>query len=99
MVEHLISNQNVEGSTPFTRSITYRGCLLAMHTFLCVLLDRKLMKTKVALLRVWMVVFALAALCFMLPVLAAIPFVIASAVCALGAGLLHKAAKEANCRQ
>jgi hypothetical protein len=43
-----------------------------------------------------MVVFALAALCF---VLAAIPFVIASAVCALFAGLLHKAAKEANCRQ
>ena len=57
------------------------------------------MKTKVALFRVWMVVFALAALCFMLPVLAAIPFVIASAVCALGAGLLHKAVKEANCRQ
>ena len=57
------------------------------------------MNTKVALLKVWMVVFALAALCFMLPVLAAIPFVIASAVCALGAGLLHKAAKEANCRQ
>ena len=83
MVEHLISNQNVEGSTPFTRSITYR----------------KHMKTKVALLKVWMVVFALAALCFVLPVLAAIPFVIASAVCALGAGLLHKAAKEANCRQ
>ena len=83
MVEHLISNQNIEGSTPFTRSITYR----------------KRMKTKVALLKVWMVVFALAALCFMLPVLAAIPFVIASAVCALGAGLLHKAVKEANCRQ
>ena len=57
------------------------------------------MKTKVALLKVWMVVFALVALCFVLPVLAAIPFVIASAVCALGAGLLHKAAKEANCRQ
>ena len=57
------------------------------------------MKTKVTLLKVWMVVFALAALCFMLPVLAAIPFVIASAVCVLGAGLLHKAAKEANCRQ
>ena len=84
MVEHLISNQIVEGSTPFTRSITYKG---------------KRMKTKVALLKVWMVVFALAALCFMLPVLAAIPFVIASAVCALCAGLLHKAAKEANCRQ
>jgi uncharacterized membrane protein YbaN (DUF454 family) len=57
------------------------------------------MKTKVALLKVWMVVFALAALCFVLPVLAAIPFVISSAVCALCAGLLHKAAKEANCRQ
>ena len=57
------------------------------------------MKTKVALLKVWMVVFALVALCFMLPVLASIPFVIASAVCALCAGLLHKAAKEANCRQ
>ena len=57
------------------------------------------MKTRVMVLRAWMVVFALAALCFMLPVLAAIPFVIASAVCALGAGLLHKAAKEANCRQ
>ena len=57
------------------------------------------MKTKVALLKVWMVVFALAALCFVLPVLAAIPFVFASAVCALGAGFLHKAAKEANCRQ
>ena len=57
------------------------------------------MRTKVVLLRVWMVVFALAALCFMLPVLAAIPFVIASAVCVLGAGLLHKAVKEANCRQ
>ena len=83
MVEHLISNQNVEGSTPFTRSIT----------------DRGYMKTKVALLKVWMVVFALAALCFVLPVLAAIPFVIASAVCALFAGLLHKAAKEENCRQ
>jgi hypothetical protein len=41
-------------------------------------------------------VFALAALCF---VLVAIPFVISSAVCALCAGLLHKAAKEANCRQ
>ena len=56
------------------------------------------MKTKVVVLRAWMVVFALAALCFVLPVLAAIPFVIASAVCALGAGLLHKAVKEANCR-
>ena len=67
--------------------------------FPCVLLDRDYMKTKVALLKVWMVVFALVALCFMLPVLAAIPFVIASAVCALCAGLLHKAAKEANCRQ
>ena len=47
----------------------------------------------------WMGVFALAALCFVLPVLAAIPFVISSAVCALCAGLLHKAVKEANCRQ
>ena len=60
---------------------------------------RKRMKTKVALLKVWMVVFALAALCFVLPVLAAIPFVIASVLCAACAGLLHKAAKEANCRQ
>ena len=57
------------------------------------------MKTKVALMKVGMVVFALAALCFVLPVLASIPFVIASAVCALGAGLLRKAVKEANCRQ
>ena len=57
------------------------------------------MKTKVALLKVWMVVFALAALCFVLPVLAAIPFVIASALCAACAWLLHKAVKEANCRQ
>ena len=57
------------------------------------------MKTKVTLLRVWMVVFAMVALCFMLPVLASIPFGIASAVCALCAGLLHKSAKEANCRQ
>ena len=51
------------------------------------------MKTKVALMKVWMVVFALAALCFMLPVLAAIPFLIASAVCALGAGFLRKLSK------
>ena len=93
MVEYLISNQNVEGSTPFTRSIAYRGCLLTTHTFLCVLLDRNCMKTKVALLNVLMVVFALAALCFVLPVLAAIPFLMASAISAVCAGLLHKLSK------
>ncbi len=51
------------------------------------------MKTKVALLKVWMVVFALAALCFVLPVLAAIPFLMASAISALCAGLLRKLSK------
>ena len=51
------------------------------------------MKTKVVLLKVLMVVFALAALCFVLPVLAAIPFVITSAVCALCAGFLRKLSK------
>ena len=51
------------------------------------------MKTKVMVLRAWMVVFALAALCFLLPVLAATPFLLASVLLAAIAGFLHKAAK------
>ena len=54
------------------------------------------MKTKVMVLRAWMVVFALAALCFLLPVLAATPFLLASVLLAAIAGFIHNAAKDAN---
>ena len=36
-VELLISNQNVEGSSPFTRSTMYRECISMVHTLPCVL--------------------------------------------------------------
>ena len=41
----------------------------------------------------WMVVFCLAAICFVLPVISTIPFLVLSLLCAICAGLLRKLSK------
>ena len=41
----------------------------------------------------WMVVFCLAAICFVLPVIVMLPFLMASAISAVCAGLLRKLSK------